>query len=75
IGHVCFSAAIADSTGNTHSSKHDLAKIIPTLLPLADICHHLSNTSKDIVNIKYFAEVYKLILGFQCVFFISFKPM
>ncbi|THU97666.1 hypothetical protein K435DRAFT_618337, partial [Dendrothele bispora CBS 962.96] len=63
IGFERFCATCSDSTGNTLLARQLLAKDFPTVLPIADICHHLDNTNKDIVKIKYFDEVVKIIRG------------
>ncbi|KAF5364738.1 hypothetical protein D9758_009369 [Tetrapyrgos nigripes] len=61
IGETQFCAVVSDSTGNTLGACLLLANAIPTLLALADICHHCNNTSKDIVKIAYFAKAVKVV--------------
>ncbi|KAF5350309.1 hypothetical protein D9758_012822 [Tetrapyrgos nigripes] len=61
IGETQFCAVVSDSTGNTLSARLLLANEIPTLLALADICHHCNNTSKDIVKIVYFEKAIKVV--------------
>ncbi|KAF5350374.1 hypothetical protein D9758_012476 [Tetrapyrgos nigripes] len=61
IGETQFCAVVSDSTGNTLGARLLLANAIPTLLALADICHHCNNTSKDIVKIAYFAKAVKVV--------------
>ncbi|TFK61891.1 hypothetical protein BDN72DRAFT_933920 [Pluteus cervinus] len=57
IGPSRFSGVVSDSTGNTRKARGLLNHEIPTLLPLADICHHLGNTIKDIVSLAHFKPV------------------
>ncbi|TFK57954.1 hypothetical protein BDN72DRAFT_966451, partial [Pluteus cervinus] len=57
IGPSRFSSVVSDSTSNTRGARQKLVKTFPTLVPLADICHHISNTIKDIVRVKFFQDV------------------
>lgn len=57
VGRDNFSGGVCDSTGNTRVSRRLVEGDVPTILALADVCHHLSNTSKDIAKLPYFADV------------------
>lgn len=57
IGRWRFCCVVCDSTGNTLLFRRFLVETIPTMFNLPDICHHISNTIKDIVRLPFFAEV------------------
>ncbi|THU97974.1 hypothetical protein K435DRAFT_587640, partial [Dendrothele bispora CBS 962.96] len=63
IGFERFCAACSDSTGNTLLARHLLVEIYPNIFSLADICHHLDNTNKDLVKISFFDKTVKVIRG------------
>ncbi|THU86835.1 hypothetical protein K435DRAFT_620867, partial [Dendrothele bispora CBS 962.96] len=63
IGFERFCAACSDSTGNTLLARHLLVEIYPNIFSLADICHHLDNTNKDLVKISFFDKTIKVIRG------------
>ncbi|KAI0755573.1 ribonuclease H-like domain-containing protein [Fomes fomentarius] len=54
VGIDRFSAVCSDNTGNTRKARELLAKEIPGLLNLLDVCHHLHNTAKDITALIEF---------------------
>ncbi len=57
VGIDRFSAVCSDNTGNTRKARELLAKEIPGLLNLLDVCHHLHNTAKDITALIEFKVV------------------
>lgn len=57
IGPQRFTAMCSDNTGNTKKARRDIAKKFPMILNLADVCHHLSNTAKDISKLPEFQKV------------------
>ncbi|KAF5350799.1 hypothetical protein D9758_010377 [Tetrapyrgos nigripes] len=61
IGPERFCATCSDSTGNTLLARQLLHQQYPHILSVADICHHLNNTNKDIVKLKYFEETIKIV--------------
>ncbi|KAF5335638.1 hypothetical protein D9758_014790 [Tetrapyrgos nigripes] len=61
IGSECFCAACSNSTGNTLLARQLLHQDFPHILSVANICHHLNNTSKDIVKLKFFDVPIKII--------------
>ncbi|KAF8057516.1 ribonuclease H-like domain-containing protein [Lyophyllum atratum] len=63
IGRPRFCSVVSDSTGNTRLYRTLLVDLIPTLFNLADICHHFSNTIKDIVRIDYFKHIILVVRG------------
>ncbi|KAG6808132.1 hypothetical protein H0H92_005296 [Tricholoma furcatifolium] len=54
IGRERFCCIVCDSTGNTRLSRKIAVETIVTMFNLPDICHHFSNTIKDIVRIEHF---------------------
>jgi hypothetical protein len=52
-----FAAICCDSTGNTRLCRELIQKEYPNIIVLGDICHHLSNTAKDIGKLEYFHSV------------------
>ncbi|XP_006459858.1 hypothetical protein AGABI2DRAFT_67915, partial [Agaricus bisporus var. bisporus H97] len=48
IGPAQFSCMVSDSTGNTLLGRTKVAHAVPTIIPVADCVHHLSNTVGDI---------------------------
>ncbi|KAG6905981.1 hypothetical protein DXG01_016475 [Tephrocybe rancida] len=54
IGRERFCCMVCDSTGNTRLSRKISVEAILTMFNLPDICHHFSNTIKDIVRIDHF---------------------
>ncbi|KAF5347084.1 hypothetical protein D9758_011665 [Tetrapyrgos nigripes] len=56
-----FCAACSDNTGNTLLAQQLLHQDFPHILSVANICHHLNNTSKDIVKLKFFDVPIKII--------------
>lgn len=57
IGPHRFVAMCSDNTGNTRKARQNLANAFPTIMNLADVCHHLSNTAKDISKLPEFHKV------------------
>ena len=57
IGPSRFSAVVSDSTGNTRAARHLIVDEIPTIINLADVCHHLNCLVKDLMKITYFELV------------------
>ena len=57
VGRNKFIVGTCDNTGNTRGSRGMLEIDVLTLLALADVCHHLGNTSKDIIKLPYFKTV------------------
>ncbi|KAF8597429.1 hypothetical protein BDV93DRAFT_513341 [Ceratobasidium sp. AG-I] len=56
IGPLSFSGITYDSTGNTRLARELIHKCYPTIIILANPCHQLHNTIKDICNLDYFKE-------------------
>ncbi|KAF8474573.1 hypothetical protein JB92DRAFT_2838238 [Gautieria morchelliformis] len=46
----------SDSTGNTKLAHEIVAKAIPWVIILPEVCHLLNNTAKDIGKIPFFAD-------------------
>lgn len=61
IGAPRFCAVVCDSTGNTRSSRNILVAQYPHIFNIPDICHHFSNTLKEIISVDYFRQVRKQI--------------
>ena len=57
IGRKNFSGISSDSTGNTRLAREIVAKSIPWIIILPDVCHLLNNTAKDISKIPFFIDV------------------
>lgn len=57
LGCGCFSAVVSDSTGNTTLVHKILVEHVPTIIALADLCCHISNFIKDVVELPYFSLV------------------
>lgn len=47
----------SDNTGNTKKARRNIAEKFPTVMNLADVCHHLANTAKDISKLPEFQKV------------------
>jgi len=45
------------SNRNTKLAREIVAKVIPWIIILPDVCHLLNNTAKDIGKIPFFADV------------------
>ncbi|KAF8233919.1 hypothetical protein L208DRAFT_1553448 [Tricholoma matsutake] len=75
IGCAKFCAVVCDSTGNTRLSWRLLVLEVPTALNLADIVHHISNTLKDIIKLKYFENSIKVVHGIITKFHMSHLGM
>ncbi|KAF8510966.1 ribonuclease H-like domain-containing protein [Gautieria morchelliformis] len=56
IGMKKFSGISSDSTGNTKLAREIVAKAVPWIISLPDVCHLLNNTAKDIGKIPFFAD-------------------
>jgi hypothetical protein len=54
---LSFSGITCNSTGNTRLARELIHNAHPTIIILADPCHQLHNSIKDICNLEYFAEV------------------
>ncbi|KAK0447658.1 ribonuclease H-like domain-containing protein [Armillaria borealis] len=63
IGVSRFCSSVCDSTGSTLLSRKLTVEEAPIIIPLPDICHFLSNFTKDVVKIAYFAPVIKVVRG------------
>ncbi|KAF5309688.1 hypothetical protein D9758_018991 [Tetrapyrgos nigripes] len=63
VGPARFAASCSDSTGNTLLARHLIVDAVPTILSIADCCHHLDNMNKDIVKLTYFQEPITVIRG------------
>lgn len=57
VGPERFAAICSDNTGNTKKARRNIVEMFPTVLNLADICHHLANTAKDISRLVEFRKV------------------
>jgi hypothetical protein len=57
IGQKNFSGISSDNTGNTKLAHEIVAKVIPWIIILPDVCHLLNNMAKDIGKIPFFADV------------------
>ena len=57
IGQKNFLGISSDSTGNTKLVCEIVAKAIPWIIILPDVCHFLNNTAKDIGKITFFTNV------------------
>ncbi|KAF8061423.1 ribonuclease H-like domain-containing protein [Lyophyllum atratum] len=71
IGRWRFCSAVCDSTGNTRLCRELLVDEVPTMFNLPDICHHISNTIKNIVSIDFFKMVISVIRGVIAKFHLS----
>ena len=67
IGPTWFAAIVCDSTSNTQLARELLENNLPVTFNIPDICHHIGNMIKNIINISYFQKV----LQFQIDFFLS----
>ncbi|THU92691.1 hypothetical protein K435DRAFT_585370, partial [Dendrothele bispora CBS 962.96] len=56
VGRHRFCGSCSDSTGNTLLARALIHQEVNTILPFADICHHLDNTNKDIIKLEFFHE-------------------
>ncbi|KAF8349089.1 ribonuclease H-like domain-containing protein, partial [Amanita rubescens] len=63
IGPTRFAAIVCDSTGNTRLSRELLENDLPVAFNVPDICHHIGNTIKNIMNISYFRKVILIVRG------------
>lgn len=54
---------VSDSTGNTLLGRTKVARAVPTIIPVADCVHHLSNTIADIVKLPFFRQVETYIIA------------
>ncbi|KAF7760558.1 hypothetical protein Agabi119p4_11234 [Agaricus bisporus var. burnettii] len=61
IGPARFSCMVSDSTGNTLLGRTKVARAVPTIIPVADCVHHLSNTVGDIVKLSFFRQTLTII--------------
>ena len=57
IGPKRFTAICSDNTGNTKKARKNVTEKFPAIMNLADICHHLANTAKDISRLPEFEKV------------------
>jgi len=57
IGPERFAAICSDNTGNTRKARRNIAGRFPNIMNLADVCHHLANTAKDISRLPEFQGV------------------
>jgi hypothetical protein len=58
IGPHRFAAICSDNTGNTKKARRIVVEKFPAILNLADVCHHLANTAKDISKLLEFQKVW-----------------
>lgn len=63
VGRTNIAAVVSDSTGNTRLHRELLVNEVSTMLNLPDICHHISNTIKDIVKLEHFKLVVATVRG------------
>ncbi|KAG9077835.1 hypothetical protein FS749_010224, partial [Ceratobasidium sp. UAMH 11750] len=56
IGYLLFSGISCDNTGNTTLARELIHATYPTIIILADPCHQLHNSVKDICKLIYFVE-------------------
>ncbi|KZV69049.1 hypothetical protein PENSPDRAFT_581596, partial [Peniophora sp. CONT] len=56
IGPLLFSGICSDDTGNTRVGRETVQEKWPWIIQLADCCHRLSNTAKDIGQLSIFEE-------------------
>ncbi|THU80268.1 hypothetical protein K435DRAFT_608940, partial [Dendrothele bispora CBS 962.96] len=63
IGPHRFAASCSDNTGNTLLARRLIQEKVPTILSVADCCHHLDNTNKDIIKLKHFQEIISIVRG------------
>ncbi|KDQ29995.1 hypothetical protein PLEOSDRAFT_1022692, partial [Pleurotus ostreatus PC15] len=61
IGASRFCAIVSDSTGNTRAARRLIVQEFPTIIKLADCCHHLNLLAKDLAKIAYFQETITII--------------
>jgi len=59
IGSKRFTAICSDNTGNTKKARKNVTEKFPTIMNLADICHHLANTAEDISRLPEFQKVWR----------------
>ncbi|KAK0440022.1 uncharacterized protein EV420DRAFT_1279347, partial [Desarmillaria tabescens] len=71
MGHGRFGAVVSDSTGNTTLARKLLVEHVPTIIALADLCHHISNLIKDVVKLPYFSLAIKVVRGIIKYFHMS----
>lgn len=57
IGPERFAAVCSDNTGNTKKARKNITERFPAIMNLADVCHHLANTAKDISKLPEFQKV------------------
>lgn len=57
VGIERFCAVCSDNAGNTKKARALLKELTPTVLDIADCCHHLQNTAKDLTRLPEFKEV------------------
>ncbi|THU97953.1 hypothetical protein K435DRAFT_661930 [Dendrothele bispora CBS 962.96] len=63
IGTHRFSASCSDNTGSTLLARYLIHEKSPIILSIADCCHHLDNTNKDIVKLEYFKDLISILRG------------
>jgi hypothetical protein len=53
VGRLCSSGIASDSAGNTKLARQ-LVCAVPTIIPMADVCHHLNHLCKDLSQLSMF---------------------
>ncbi|KAF7768644.1 hypothetical protein Agabi119p4_7887 [Agaricus bisporus var. burnettii] len=61
IGPARFSCMVSDSTGNTLLGQTKVARAVPTIIPVADCVHYISNTIGDIVKLSFFRQTLTIV--------------
>ncbi|KAG1839860.1 hypothetical protein C8R48DRAFT_549772, partial [Suillus tomentosus] len=54
VGQLHFSGIASDSAGNTKLAQQLVCAAVPTIIPMADVCHHLNLLCKDLSQLSMF---------------------
>ncbi|KAG1898519.1 uncharacterized protein F5891DRAFT_955629 [Suillus fuscotomentosus] len=54
VGQLRFSGIASDSAGNTKLARQLVCAAVPTIIPMADVCHHLNLLCKDLSQLSMF---------------------
>lgn len=57
VGQLHFSGIASDSAGNTKLAWQLVCAVVPTIIPVADVCHHLNLLCKDLSQLSMFMMV------------------
>jgi hypothetical protein len=68
IGPNRFSAVTTDNAGNTRLARELLNEKYPYIEIFCDVCHHMSNTAKDICSLEVFTDTCKKLRDVTCYF-------